>query len=391
MSFTIDRNQLLENFIQFIRKKYVLVFLFNFFLRLIIKLPIYVAASIVYDESFSMLDHYADIAMTWYVGLPLKDARQFIFMPFLIQVFSLNFFISPYLTWLMIEITGYSAGFAIIFHLFNKRMEGWGINKPENFFALYIFSNLLFPVSYLKWTQAFGLLLMLVSLTIYFMFEDKIHYSLIFAILSALTHFYGWVFVSILFLYAYKDIRYLQFFVPTLFVLLQFLFFYIRTGDFFLYFHALEAYGEHSFYPFSWVITYWANLTTDLYLAIVYISQLASIAVTVSYLYYYIKNKHIDRLNLLILVFFIFVQLITGPGPRELSRYFVLILPFCVILLLCKFMGDVSTRKLTILIAFLCVVNIFLIWYLIIADFLNVSDLGVIYEKASSYLLRKIS
>jgi hypothetical protein len=50
-------------------------------------------------------------------------------------------------------------------------------------------------------------------------------------------------------------------------------------------------------------------------------------------------------------------------------------------------MGDVSTRKLTILIAFLCVVNIFLIWYLIIADFLNVSDLGVIYEKASSYLL----
>jgi hypothetical protein len=391
MNFAIDRSQLLENFSQFIRRKYVLVFLFNFILRLIIKLPIYVVASIVYDESFSMLDHYADIAMTWYVGLPLKEARQFIFMPFLIQVFSLNFLISPYLTWLMIEIMGYSVGFAVIFHLLDTQMEGWGIKKPENFFALYIFSNLLFPVSYLKWTQAFGLLLMLVSLSIYFMFEDKLHFSLIFAILSALTHFYGWVFVSILFLYAYKDIRYLQFFVPTLFVLLQFLFFYIRTGDFFLYFHALEAYGEHEFYPFGWMITYWANLTTDLYLAIVYISQLLSIAVTIFYLYYYIKNKHLDRLNLLILVFFLFVQLISGPGPRELSRYFVLILPFCVILLLCKFMSDVSTKTLTILVAFLFVVNIFLIWYLIIADFLNVSDLGVIYEKASNYLLRKIS
>ena len=392
MNFTINRKELLESFNQFIRKKYFIVFLFNFLLRLIIKIPIYVVASIVYEKNFSMLDSFAAIAMTWYVGLPLREAKQFVFMPLLIQIFSLNFIICPYLTWLMIDLTGYSVGFAVVFHLMDKRMEEWNIKKSENFLELYIVSNLLFPVSYLKWNQTFGLLLMLVSLTVYFIFEEKLHFSLIFAILSALTHLYGWVLVSILIIYTYKDRRYFQYIIPTFVVLLQFFFFYIRTGDFLLYFHGQQAYKRKKSisYPFNWMIFYSDYLTTNLYLATLYISVLWSILIVVLYLYYYIRNDHIDKLNLVILLYFIFVHMMFGTKPSAINRYSVLILPFCAILILIKFMNGVDTRKLWILIAILFVVNILLIWYLILADFLNVSDIGVIYEKASNYIKTKI-
>ncbi|WP_287583767.1 hypothetical protein, partial [Candidatus Borrarchaeum sp.] len=205
----------------------------------------------------------------------------------------------------------------------------------------------------------------------------------------------GWVVVNILILYFYRNRRYLIFIIPTFFVLLQFLFFYLRTGDFFLYFHAQQAYWGYSYfpisYPFNVMVTHWGNPIENLYLAIMYISQLWVIIVILSYLLTYFKNKDIDRLNLIIGLYFLLIQLMTGPRPRDLSRFSVLILPFCAVLLLIRFLNSISIKKLWVLIAFLCVINIFLIWYLIIADFLNVSDLGVIYEKASSYLLRKIS
>jgi len=139
------------------------------------------------------------------------------------------------------------------------------------------------------------------------------------------------------------------------------------------------------------MIFYSDYLTTNLYLATLYISVLWSILIVVLYLYYYIRNDHIDKLNLVILLYFIFVHMMFGTKPSAINRYSVLILPFCAILILIKFMNGVDTRKLWILIAILFVVNILLIWYLILADFLNVSDIGVIYEKASNYIKTKIS
>ena len=384
----VDGKTLLESIIQFIRKNYVIVFLFNFLLRLIIKFPIY-----FYNKKLPVIDGYARTAMTWDVGIPLGLKRQFMFMPLLIQIFSLNFLICPYLTWLLIDILGFSIGLAVIFHLLDKKIEEWEIKKPENFLGLYIFSNLLFPIAYLKWNSTFGLLLMLISFTIYYVFEDRLDYSLIFAILSALTHFLGWCLVSILILYAYKNRLHLIFIIPTFFVLLQFFFFYIRTGDFFLYFHAQQAYWGYSNFPFSYpfnVMVYYRGwLTTNLNTSIMYVSQFWSIAVIISYLYYYIRDKHIDRLNLIIIIYFLFIQILTGSNPRVLNRFSGVILPFCAILLLIRFMSQMSANELNALIAILCIMNVILVWYTIVVDVLRISNPVIIYERLSRYLKKQ--